>query len=67
VIKLIPDPDSIRRGAYTFAEAVPVNIFINGQKVEAPKAGIKVGRPLSPAVDHGTVGIVLGNFIASKE
>lgn len=63
---LLPQPDRVKPGAYVFGEAVPVDIFINGQKVEAPKAGIKVGRPLNPAVDRGTVSIVMGDFIDNK-
>ena len=62
-IKLYPDPDSVRPGAYVFGEAVPVNIFIDGQKVEAPKAGVKIGRPMFPDIDHGTVAVVMGEFI----
>jgi hypothetical protein len=65
--RLFPDPDSVRPGAYIFDKAVPVNIFINGQKVEAPKAGIKVGRPMNPAVDHGTAAIVMGDFIVETK
>lgn len=65
-ITLRPHPDSVRAGAYVFGETVPVKIFINGQKVEAPKTGIKVGRPMNPAVDHGTAAIVMGDFIDSQ-
>ena len=61
--KLWPDPDSVKPGAYIFGEAVPVNIFINGQKVEATKAGVKVGRPMFTDIDHGTVAVVMGDFI----
>lgn len=63
---MIPHPDKVTRGAYVFGEAVPVNIFINGKRIEAPKAGIKVGRPMYPDIDHG-VAVALGNFIDDKK
>lgn len=63
---MIPHPDRVTRGAYVFGEAVPVNIFINGKRIEAPKAGIKMGRPMNPTVDHCGA-IALGDFIDDKK
>ena len=63
---MIPHPDRVYCGAYVFGEAVPVNIFIDGKRMDAPKAGIKVGRPMYPAIDHGAA-VVLGDFIDDKK
>ena len=61
---LRPYPDSVYPGGpYLYDKAVPVNIYINGQKVEAPKAGIKVGRPMLPDIMPDGVAIKLGDYI----
>ena len=52
---------------YVYGEAVPVNIFIDGQKVEAPKAGIKVGRAMFPDTMGRAMSFKLGDFIDDKE
>ena len=65
---LRPDPERVFPGKYVFGEAVPVNIFIDGQKVEAPKAGVKIGRPMFPDTDgHRTVALAVGDYIDDKE
>ncbi len=67
-LTLRPHPDRVdNTGAYIFAEAVPVNIFIDGQKIEAPEAGVKIGRPMFPDIDHGTVAVALGDFIKNPK
>lgn len=63
---LIPDPDRVYPGEYWFGEAVPVNIFIDGQKVEAPKAGVKIGRPVFPDTMGRHVALAVGDFIDDK-
>ena len=64
---LRPDPDRAFTGKYLFGEAVPVNIFIDGQKVAAPKAGVKIGRPMFPDTDGRTVAVAVGDYIDDKE
>lgn len=61
--ELRPDPDRVYPGAYVFKEAVPVNIFIDGQKVEAPNAGIKIGWPMFPDSDGHTVAVAIGDYM----
>lgn len=63
---LSPDSDRVFPGAYVYGEAVPVNIYIDGQKVETPKAGVKVGRPMFPDIEHGTVALAVGDYIDDK-
>lgn len=64
---LLPHPDSVGSGfKYLFGEAVPVNIYIDGQKVEAPKAGVKIGRHIFGTMGH-TVAVSLGDYIDDKE
>jgi hypothetical protein len=67
VVELRPDPARVFSGKYVYGEAVPVNIFIDGQKVEAPKAGVKIGRPLFPDTDRGGLAVVVGDYIDDKE
>lgn len=67
-VVLRPHPDRVHpdnKYKYWFGKAVPVNIFIDGQKVEAPKAGIKIGRPIFPDTNH-SIGIITGDFIDDK-
>lgn len=66
-VTLRPDPDRIFPDKYVFGEAVPVNIFIDGQKVEAPKAGVKIGRPMFPDTGGRTVAVAVGDYIDEKE
>ena len=63
---LCPDPDRVCPGAYVYGEAVPVNIYIDGQKVDAPKAGVKVGRPMFPDTMPRTVALKIGDYIDEK-
>lgn len=62
-VTLRPDPDRVYPGKYVFGEAVPVNIFIDGQKVEAPKAGVKIGRPMFPDTMGRTVAVAVADYI----
>ena len=62
-VTLRPDPDRVHPGKYRYGEAVPANIFIDGQKLEAPKAGVKIGRPMFPDVMGRTVAVAVGDFI----
>lgn len=64
---LLPYPDSVYRSSYVFGEAVPVNIFIDGKKVEAPKAGVKIGQPMFPDIQGDAVAVSMGDYINDKE
>lgn len=63
---LCPEPDRGYPGKYVYGEAVPVNIYIGGQKVDAPKAGVKVGRPAFPDTMPPTVALKIGDYIDDK-
>ena len=52
---------------YHYSEAVQVNIYIDGQKVEAPKAGVKIGQPMFPDVMGRTIAVKMGDYIDNKE
>ena len=67
-VTLRPDPDRVYPEAYVYGEAVPVKIYIDGQKVEAPKAGVKIGRPMFPDIDgRRTVALAVGDYIDDPE
>lgn len=64
---LRPDPDHVYPGPYVYGPAVPANIFINGQKVCTPKAGVKIGRPMFPDIQRGGIAIAVGDYINERE
>lgn len=51
---------------YWYEEPVPVDIYIDGQKVAAPNAGVRIGHPIFPDVDK-SVGLSLGNYFATEK
>lgn len=57
-----PDPDRVFPGKYVFGEPVPADVYIDGQKVEAPYTGIAIGKPMFPDEQGKTLAVAIGDY-----
>lgn len=51
------------KDAYIHSDPVPVDVYIDGQKVNAPRAGVKIGRPFCFDIQGDRVEVAFGDFI----
>lgn len=61
-VMMRPDPDREFPGKYVFSEPVPADVYIGGEKVEAPYTGVAIGKPMFPSGRREAVAVAIGDY-----